>query len=112
VKLVQEYLYEKFTEKSDPVHDMGIGKVSFAVLYSEMVGPALDKWNKFLKSLIGKTISGNMEVFDVIRGTIRIKGKVKIVGAEPTDEVWGNVNIIDEKGNHYILDGDEDYIIE
>jgi hypothetical protein len=29
MKLVREYINEKFTEDSDPIHDMGIGKAGF-----------------------------------------------------------------------------------
>ena len=34
MKLVREILYEKFEEKSDPVSDMGIGKIKPDDIYN------------------------------------------------------------------------------
>lgn len=116
-----KFINEKFEEKSDPIHDMGIGRINFVSLYSKMVGPAIDKWNNFLNTLVGKTVSGIMEadLVDYIKNgvaypseTKRSKFSVKVKKIETSEEAWADVIIYDKAGNSYTLNGDEDYMIK
>jgi hypothetical protein len=55
------FLNEKFEDQSDPIHDMGIGKVDFSEIHHEILGPAEMEWDERIgEMLYGKTITGIM----------------------------------------------------
>ena len=59
-----KFIYEKFDQNSDPIHDMGIGKLNlsedFDTIYRDVKKKAAQEWVDFLKkSLVGKTFKGN-----------------------------------------------------
>jgi len=52
-----QLVLEKFTEKSDPVADMGIGGFRLSPIYKKIKDDAAKQWIKFLKdSLEGHTV--------------------------------------------------------
>ena len=122
MKLVKEILYEKFTEDSDPIADMGIGKIIFDDTYKEIFKTPNEKWNKFAKSLLGKTVEGHIDFsqggtftpdatiryFGDIEATAIKKIKIKSIKAWPGHS---NVFVIDEDGVEYILYGNREYLI-
>ena len=56
---------EKFTDKSDPIADMGIGGVNLMNKFTRIRDKATDEWIKFLKeTLEGKIIKGTMMKWD------------------------------------------------
>lgn len=62
MKLVKEHINEKFVEDSDPIKDMGIGKlINLYEKAKELTGSDdlyLYRWVDYYTSLNGKTISG------------------------------------------------------
>jgi len=56
MKIIREHINEKFDEKSDPIADMGIGKIDLQKVYADTVVAGINKWYMFLKNLdlIGK----------------------------------------------------------
>jgi len=64
MKLVREYINEKFSEDSDPIKDMRIGteRINFQEAY-DIINPynKLDGWLRYLRSFVGKTISGKFK---------------------------------------------------
>jgi hypothetical protein len=63
MKLVREYINEKFAEESDPIKDMGIG------LYSKRVFETIDQAAKYLMHLIPAIINTNKIPYDIISPT-------------------------------------------
>jgi phage-related protein len=71
-----QFVFEKFDEVSDPVHDMSIGSnVNFKTEALKTIqndkikdfGKKRDKWQVFLNSLKGKIISGIFEQVKAVR---------------------------------------------
>jgi hypothetical protein len=61
VKLVREYINEKFTADSDPIRDLGIGGINFeeiALKTARTGDTGLKVWLDYLHNIIGKTITG------------------------------------------------------
>jgi hypothetical protein len=50
-------IYEKFTEESDPIKDLGIGGIVINDIYENTVRKHLKEFRSFLDSFIGKRIS-------------------------------------------------------
>jgi hypothetical protein len=128
MKLVREHINEKFTEESDPIHDMGIGKIKFEDIYNTLQPPNIqEKWKKFVYDLKGRTIIGRMgptgftkdATGAYIGGGITSRSgvfelpilKVKVAQSQPIYEP-GNIMIKDDKGNNYVLIYNEEYIIK
>lgn len=70
MKLIREYINERFEEESDPINDMGIGAVSFYEIAQKTIRnrkisvfDALNKWSTYLESLQGKKIMGKFYVY-------------------------------------------------
>lgn len=70
MKIVREHINERFSDESDPVHDMGIGAIE--VNFNNEMYPYLQefpgdvlgattKWCAWLKTLDGKIIHGNFQ---------------------------------------------------
>lgn len=120
MKLVKESLYEKFTPESDPIKDMGIGKIRPFNVYHELVMPGISKWYEFLKSLRGKTIEGYMGAFTP-DSTVNMMGKlmpdptaynkVEVVKANWESTDTANIIVIDKDDNSFILYGSNEYMI-
>jgi len=57
------FVYERlgFTEDSDPIHDMGIGRIRLIDDWERIYRPAIEEYRSFIEGLIGKTLTG---VFD------------------------------------------------
>jgi len=68
VKKLKEKLYEKFTEESDPIHDLGIGYIVFEdkyfSIYKDFENLVWQKWVKFVYQFHGKRISGIMDLYE------------------------------------------------
>jgi len=104
-KKVKESVNEKFTEDSDPIHDLGIGGISFEEKRKETIGAEYLKsseWLDYLRSLIGKTISGDF-------GKKGIK-TFKICHYESYNR-GTRLNFYDEDDNLYLVQPDKRYII-
>ena len=57
VKLVKEYLYEKFTQDSDPIKDMGIGaKTKYRSIRKEEQNSYILQYSKIKRNIFGKYI--------------------------------------------------------
>jgi len=102
-------LHEKFEEDSDPIKDLGIGKIDIHKHCKELKlkNDSLQLPREFLESLIGKTISGNFK-----RGFFETTSfyKFKIfsyVMAFGTDRI----EFKDELGNYYVVLQHEAYHI-
>lgn len=115
-------VFEKFSEKGDPIGDMGISKINIMDLHKEIIEPAYTRWYEILKGLEGKTITGFME--QVGRGNFDIdatlggwagsnKFTVNAVSVDyHNNGVTGIVTVTDESGMRYTLDSTEDYVIK
>ena len=57
MKLVKQYLNEKFTEESDPVHDLEVGGIDLKKYHEDNVMPAIKEWFKYLVSFKGKKVT-------------------------------------------------------
>jgi len=118
MKIVKEYLNEKFTDESDPIKDMGIG-------YKENFDPAeefkkIDKRServlrKLIKSLnqkiyddlydklIGKTITGKFELsnYNLVERSIKVKNiKIDFGDYDSTRRIH-RMHIISDRGKRY-----------
>jgi hypothetical protein len=108
MNLVREHIiFEKFVEDSDPVHDMGIGGISFKEKRKELISsgetPNLDKWIDFLNSLIGKKITGRFLHSNKIK-------TITVVDADSYND-GKKVFISNIKGERYNIISTEKYII-
>lgn len=119
-----KFVYEKFTDESDPIHDMGIGKIRFRDIYDELKPPDVkEKWEMFVYNLKDKIITGKMAP---ILGTAGYQGggisatisvqqfpelRILIKYAKPSF-VEGNIMVKDLQNHDYLLLGDEKYLIE
>jgi len=57
VKLLKESLYEKFSEQSDPIKDMGIGEIDANEVYENTYVKGLREWEDFLnETFVDKTV--------------------------------------------------------
>lgn len=109
MKLVRENINEKFADKSDPVHDMGIGKINLLEKYHDIMDAAIAKWEKFVAQFIGQTISGKMTDY-----TNNTYGKTKEYIFKITG-FWVSSDItflMGEGDTQYRLLENEEYIIE
>jgi hypothetical protein len=133
--LKAKFVLEKFTEDSDPIHDMGIGKIDFSEKYYEILSPAEMQWDEYVAQFVGKTISGVMRKLGsqgssgvgsatpfrssgiqsiqgvhMGHGLEKTKIKIKNYIADITD---GSIIIEAEDGSQYkLLTNEETYIIE
>jgi hypothetical protein len=62
MKIVREHINEKFTEKSDPIEDMGIEKINFKEEFNKQYfipeRKIYNKWEEFINQFKGKIIVG------------------------------------------------------
>lgn len=108
MKLVKENLNERFKEDSDPVTDLGIGKINFEKKYFEVYKTEERKlykrWRDYCEQFNGKSISGS---FHTITG--RKTTTIEIVEAEALND--GTVRFRSKDGDVYLSVVDETYKI-
>lgn len=121
-------IYEKFEENSDPIKDMGIGKIDFDEAWREIMSPAEMEWDQYVSQFVDKTISGTFSIvyYPGIQGTYSrtpyaIQGvnihhsgvykKFKIVDYE-ADIITGKIIFKGDDGNKYTTIPEETYIVE
>lgn len=123
IKPITESLNEKFSENSsDPIKDLGIGKIKFIYTYREIEKEydndftmASIKWREFLQQFVGKQIIGKMHVHSRISsiwhdGHFRIT--VKEITADRDFEDADNIFVVAEEDNNtYLLNLYEAYSI-
>ena len=105
------HVNEKFTEDSDPVHDMNIGigePIDFGKIAKKTIRRGgmngREKWLNFLKSLIGKKLTGRFENFNRDIITIRIKNYHSYMNGY-------DISFDDYKDRNYEIDFDETYYV-
>jgi len=76
MKVVKEILYEKFSDKTDPIQDMGIGGVNLGRLRSQLFKEYRQKFiDSFKEMLLNKNVTCMCnEVFKVSRNNKMIDG--------------------------------------
>ena len=98
MKLVKEHIDEEFKEKSDPIADMGIGKIDLGKVWEETVVNGINKWYVFLKDLdlLGKKVTFNK---------LPMKNEVTIVIKDiKRGRLPNEIYFYDKKKEKYILD--------
>jgi hypothetical protein len=98
MKVVKEHINEKFEEISDPVADMGIGKIDLEKVYNDTVIAGINKWFIFLKDLdlIGKKVT-----FDKLPMKTEVTIKIKEI---KRGQLPNEIYLYDGRGEKYILD--------
>jgi len=116
MKLVKEILYEKFTDKSDPIKNMGIGKINFKdefhTQYFEPANKLYKKWKSFINQFKGKWICGNFWVYEH-KGDYhgkKVHAEVKFTKITMNNE--GVLNLETEPNRTYCMLDDESYEIK
>jgi hypothetical protein len=89
-----KFVFEKFSEESDPIHDMGIGKIDFSEKYHEILAPAEMEWDEYLSQFVGKTISGVMRKLGSQGGS----GASGIAGSTGFSGIAGNTGAFRSPG--------------
>lgn len=110
---LKESLYEKFEEESDPISDMGIGKIDIHKYIRELVAED-DNTNRvyeFLSSLINKKIMGNFQRFN--EGWIEggISNYTFMITRYSLDEKKETLRFEDDNGFTYLVMWGEKYHI-
>lgn len=107
---------EKFTDKSDPIRDMGIGGIITDDEYQKIEDKATRMWIQFLKNTFeGKTIKGTMMAWHESghnwkEWTILVK---QVMNKKDRDGFSSEITVMDEKNQRYTLIGDKKiYIME
>lgn len=98
MQLVKETLYEKFKEQSDPIADMGIGKIDLHQVFNDTVVAGINKWWAFLKDLdlLGKKVTFNK---------LPMKNEVTITIKDiKRGRMPNEIYFYDSKKEKYILD--------
>jgi hypothetical protein len=107
---LKESLNEKFTEESDPIHDLGIGyNVDFEEIANNTIRNAKNKygqtkWIEYLRSITGKTITGYFKNEKGIK-TFKITYAMSMLKASKI-EIW------DEDDNVHITRKNKKYMIK
>lgn len=117
MKIVRENINEKFTEKSDPVNDMGIGnKVNFKDEFDkQFFQPSTKlykKWEKFVNQFKGKWIVGKFHVYEHTgdySGKI-VNAEVHFIKIDMNRE--GVLNLKTTDNRTYCMLDDEEYTIK
>lgn len=116
MKKVKEILYEKFEDRSDPVKDMGIGKISFGEEFQERYKvPQIQlykEWEKFIKQFKGKWICGKFHLYEHkgdYSGKI-VEAEVKVTKITMNDD--GILNLECEGNRTYCIKPNEKYTIK
>lgn len=116
--LRESLVTEKFNEKSDPIEDMGIGKIDFKDefirQYKNPERKLYKKWEEFMNQFKGKWIEGNFERYGALNKISyhgeRVKAKVKFTKITMNNE--GVLNLEVEGGITYCILKGESYKIK
>jgi hypothetical protein len=107
---------EKFTEKSDPVTDMGIGKINFKDEFHDQYFVAerklYKKWQDFVNQFKGKWIIGKFHVYEH-RGDYEgkiVHAEVKFTNIDMNNE--GVLNLKTSDNRTYCMLDNEEYTIK
>jgi uncharacterized surface protein with fasciclin (FAS1) repeats len=106
---------EKFTDKSDPVSDIGIGGIELVKEYRSIKHEAAEKWIKFLKdNLEGHVVKGSMMKWEDGHNWRPFEIFVKkVVNTVKRDGFTHEVTIKDSNDKNYTVNGENKiYIIE
>jgi len=116
VKRIRENINEKFAEKSDPVKDMGIGKINFKdEFHKQYFIPAsalYEDWFDYVNQFKGKWIIGKFHLYEY-RGDY--SGKIVHAEVKFTQIDMNNEGVLDLKTSDnrtYCMLDDESYIIK
>jgi len=123
MKLVKEILYEKFSDKTDPVHDMGIGGINMGRMRSELKNEYRRNFIKaFDDALLNKTVTGTFNQTLVANSTndgFKVgkgwgKYTIHIDRISQFDEDSMGLNVFDdtEKASYIIPFDDEKIFVE
>lgn len=111
-----KFIYEKFTEISDPINDMGIGKINFKEefhkQYYSHVLVLYNKWVDFVQQFKGKWIIGKFHLYEHKKDYSGkfVNAEVKFTSIVMNEH--GVLNLItDDNRTYCMLDGEE-YIIK
>ena|ERR1035437_2138567 len=111
-----QFIYEKFTDESDPIKDMSIGgfmPFKYYEKYSRAISKAENEYKKYLNQFVGKTISGNMRKYNHNSGNFEpFSGEVLVDTIHPS-AVEKLIRIVSKNPpEYYNLDVHEKYIIK
>lgn len=117
MKLVREHINEKFSEKSDPIQDMGIGKINFreefAKKYKIPETKLYDEWRKWVYQFKGMWIEGTFHRYGALNKVEYepepVHAKVKFTAITMNNE--GILNLQVEGGITYCIIKGESYQI-
>lgn len=121
-----KFIYEKFSETSDPVADMGIGGVNLGNLFTEgrkklqvdqkkLIERSNARWGTFIhETLVGKTITAYLEIMPAYDSkTMEKKPNQKEGRGKFTIKVLdiGTVESLEHEWSHYLIIQGDDRII-
>lgn len=116
MKKVREILYEKFDTESDPIKDMGVGRISFGEEFQERYKTPqtqlYKKWIKFINQFKGKWICGNFHLYEH-KGDYSGKmvyAEVKFTKITMNDD--GILNLETADNRTYCIKPEEKYMIK
>lgn len=110
MKLVKQYLNEKFTEDSDPVHDLEVGGIDLKKYHEDNVKPAIKEWFKYLVSFRGKNIT-----FTDINGkklTFILKSVLIKKDKDINTDVFRNIIFVESYQKSYQVDINKKIFVE
>ena len=78
MKYVKEHINEKFSNESDPIHDLGIGGIDLVKKFDELFKPVIKEYNNYLLQCKGRRLRGkfridnnfNSKKYNIITGKI------------------------------------------
>jgi hypothetical protein len=115
MKKIKESLYEKFTEESDPIHDLGIGATNFKEKRKELIKyPGYTRnWLDYLNSLRGKKIIGRFQHKRNFATRILSGEKIYkfIIQDNASYSDGKTLYFYDKSDNHYCIIEDEKYFL-
>ena len=100
-------VFEKFTEDSDPIHDLRIGSINFEEKAKETIRNdekpmGHSEWINYLYSLKGKTITG------IFKNHSKIAIKIRTFESYREGRL---INFFDDANVKYVIDENERYYI-
>jgi hypothetical protein len=113
MKIIREYINEKFKQESDPISDLGIGGVNFYDEYMERYAleehKLFKEWQNFVMQFKGKWFFGKMDKYPKGKySSERVESKV--LAHEIEIDKLGLVNIKTDFATYHLLPT-ERYII-
>ena len=110
----------KFTEDSDPIHDMGIGRFRLKEDWERIFLGPIKEFKETIENFVGMTITGVFESYNYYSYTKDATTAFSTKDSEPititikTIRMHQGMNIIvtSTDGKEYILEGEREYKIE